>query len=294
MNKNKYFVSIFLAIIIIAPSITFASWWNPFSWFHFSKIEKTETIQVATSTTPLSTTTTTSTPKIITSEEKKLVKITPPAPVQISTPCPAGMVCTPIVPAVIAPVKETFEYKTNANSDSYIDLKVNGQDGPVTVDRGSLVKTSWESSGVVSCSGSTNKKPLYGNETISIDGYTTSPFTIKCLTSNGAIVSDSVVLNIIGPQKADLEVCQKKLGLHGTVMNRKDSTGTWGCICEEGYKAKVTSTTIGKCEKMDYFDYDTYGVFDDGVVYSPEQRAQIECAYYGTGCPTIDVRIINR
>ncbi len=35
---------------MIIPSVALASWWNPFTWFRFNKTEKTEIIQIATST----------------------------------------------------------------------------------------------------------------------------------------------------------------------------------------------------------------------------------------------------
>jgi hypothetical protein len=86
--------------------------------------------------------------------------------------------------------------KSNENSNPYVNLKVNEQDGPITIKTNSLVNVSWTSANVVSCSGSARDKPLNGRETINVDSDTISPFTIRCLTSNGIIVSDSVVLNI--------------------------------------------------------------------------------------------------
>ncbi|MCX6715670.1 MAG: hypothetical protein NT077_01475 [Candidatus Taylorbacteria bacterium] len=45
--------------------------------------------------------------------------------------------------------------------------------------------------------------------------------------------------------------------------------------------------------KRNVMDYDIYHIHD-GTAYSPQQFNAIDCAYYNIGCPTIDVRIINR
>jgi len=45
--------------------------------------------------------------------------------------------------------------------------------------------------------------------------------------------------------------------------------------------------------KQNTMDYDIYHIHD-GTAYSPQQLNALDCAYYNIGCPTIDVRIINR
>jgi hypothetical protein len=249
MKNYKYFVSIFLATIIV-PSITFASWWNPFSWSIFhrtdtkTQILENKILELENKLNSISTTTSTSTLTSTTTNK------------------------TEIKTQLVDTKKQTANSDTS-NLNNIINLGVTSS---------------------TSISTQTNSKyinPATG-QYYTPKEYADSVAQKLCLSNPTLFGCPN------GPKEADLEYCRDQLGSHSTVMNRKDSTGTWGCICEEGYKAKVTSTTIGQCEKMDYFDYDTYGVFDDGVVYSPEQRAQIECAYYGIGCPTIDVRIINR
>ena len=47
---KKYFLALLL-IILIAPSVAFASWWNPFSWNIFNHKTQTTTVVVPTDTT---------------------------------------------------------------------------------------------------------------------------------------------------------------------------------------------------------------------------------------------------
>jgi nitrogen fixation-related uncharacterized protein len=101
-----------------------------------------------------------------------------------------------ITPKVIIPTSAPLLDDPKKDLTPYVDLKVNEQDGPITIKANSLVNVSWTSANVVSCSSSINDKPLNGRETINVDSDTISPFTIRCLTSNGMVVSDSVVLNI--------------------------------------------------------------------------------------------------
>jgi hypothetical protein len=288
MSKYKYFVSVFLTIIIIAPSITFASWWNPFSWSIFRKADtKTQILEnrIVELETKLNDIATTSQ----NIKEKNKIEITTPnvvTPVTAITVTPTQPQPNPTAPTVdlyakyrdpktgnIMTPTEWADYvadkltqkeinpatgktytlsdfgleeanMSNENSNPYVNLKVNEQDGPITIKANSLVNVSWTSANVVSCSGSTKDKPLNGRETINVDSDTISPFTIRCLTSNGVVVSDSVVLNIT--------------------------------------------------DKTPY-NYDPYNVLSgSGNAYSPEQLNSIDCAYYGRNCPTIDVRILNR
>lgn len=56
MNKTKSSFLIILALLLLVPSVTFASWWNPFSWKIFNrkaetKIEKTITNLTSQNTT---------------------------------------------------------------------------------------------------------------------------------------------------------------------------------------------------------------------------------------------------
>ena len=44
----KKYISVLFLLTFIIPSVTFASWWNPLSWFNgwrFNKIEKIEETQ---------------------------------------------------------------------------------------------------------------------------------------------------------------------------------------------------------------------------------------------------------
>lgn len=50
--KNKIFVSIFISIFLI-PQVTFASWWNPFTWNIFNKQNKLVTVQKSEATSTI-------------------------------------------------------------------------------------------------------------------------------------------------------------------------------------------------------------------------------------------------
>lgn len=283
MNKYKYIVSVFLATIIIAPTITFASWWNPFSWSIFHKNDtktqilenrivelenKLNNIATTSQNTKEKNKTEITKPTVVTSPTATIVTPTPSATTSQAIDLYAkyrdpktGKIMTPsewadyvankltqkeINPATgkVYTLSDFGLGEANKVSAPYVNLKVNGQDGPITVNLNTTVTASWTSSGVVSCSGSNNNKPLSGSEVIYIDNKTTSPFTIKCLLPDGTTISDSVAL-------------------------------------------KITGSTFD--------NYDPYNVLSgSGNAYSPEQLNSIDCAYYGRNCPTIDVRIINR
>jgi hypothetical protein len=188
---KKYFSILFL-IAFIVPSVAFASWWNPFSWKIFQKKEIVPQVQVETKTSD----------EKITELQKQIEDLKKQQPTS-STTTNTPVVENKVIPKTSAqsPIKTTptpILDSSKKDITPYINLKVNEQDGPITIKVNSLVNVSWTSANVVSCSGSTSDKPLNGRETIRIDNNTTSPFTIRCLTSNGIIVSDSVVLNITG------------------------------------------------------------------------------------------------
>jgi hypothetical protein len=48
---KKYLLILILAVIII-PQVTFASWWNPFSWFGFSIVRNSKTDNLSATTSP--------------------------------------------------------------------------------------------------------------------------------------------------------------------------------------------------------------------------------------------------
>ncbi len=216
---KKSLVVLFLIAFVI-PSVAFASWWNPFTWKIFQKKEPAPQVQVETQKTPEEKITElqkqvddlkkqqTNPPAAATTPvaEKKIVpKVT--TPVKIPTPpIQTDSDGNPLNPnldyskytvngQVLSP-QDYADYLAKKDTTPYVNLKVNEQDGPITIKANTLVNVSWTSANVVSCSGSSNNKPLNGRETINVDSDTVSPFTIRCLTSNGMTVSDSVVLNI--------------------------------------------------------------------------------------------------
>lgn len=75
MKNTKYILGSFLLIVTLTPQITFASWWNPFTWFN--KQPKTEQTTPAVSgslTIPNNTTAPTTTPKQTVNSPKKTTK----------------------------------------------------------------------------------------------------------------------------------------------------------------------------------------------------------------------------
>jgi len=87
-------VSLVLAIVLI-PQVTFAAWWNPFSWFT-KPITPPKVLQVSTTTSATKSAVATTTPKA--TKEKPIVKVVTSAPV--SKP-------VAVKPEVILPTKLT-------------------------------------------------------------------------------------------------------------------------------------------------------------------------------------------
>ena len=83
-----------------------------------------------------------------------------------------------------------------------VDLKVNGLNGPVTVDYGLLARITWLSTNSSSCTG-TNFTILGGAESGSVDEYplATVTYSVTCTSTfgNGETATDSVVVNVNAP-----------------------------------------------------------------------------------------------
>ena len=83
-----------------------------------------------------------------------------------------------------------------------VDLKVNGGQGPVTVQYGTSVTLSWTSSSVNSCTASENNVTNWEGQVAVSGSKVTSGlsdsnvFTINCTSSGGQSASDSVVVNV--------------------------------------------------------------------------------------------------
>jgi len=75
---------------------------------------------------------------------------------------------------------------------------------------------------------------------------------------------------------------------------RKYMDPTTGKIMTPKEYADYLAKKVQEMQKSSYKDTDPYNVSSDSSnAYSPEQMNAIDCAYYGTNCPTINVRIIN-
>jgi len=86
------------------------------------------------------------------------------------------------------------------DDDLSVDLKVNGNDGPVKIVVGDQITISWESEGAKRCRGSWSKKdlPLKGRVTGRLNRSLTGVLTIRfaCIDTDGNRKDDSVTLNI--------------------------------------------------------------------------------------------------
>ncbi|MEI6528375.1 MAG: LamG-like jellyroll fold domain-containing protein [bacterium] len=112
-----------------------------------------------------------------------------------------------IVSNVITPEKATLALQAvncipnnqtqpqTQTSASVVDLKVNGQDGPVSVSPGATITLSWTSANVTSCSAGNNTKSLSGSQDVVVN--TSANYGIDCKTASGGTVSDSVGVNVV-------------------------------------------------------------------------------------------------
>lgn len=76
---------------------------------------------------------------------------------------------------------------------SFVDVKVNGQDGIVSLSSSRDVTVSWTSGNVTSCSSPGGAKPLSGSESYYID--TSGTFALSCIGPTGT-VTDSVAISL--------------------------------------------------------------------------------------------------
>ena len=76
-----------------------------------------------------------------------------------------------------------------------IDLKINGQDGPVTVTYGNTYATfTWVGTNVSSCSSGSAQKPTSGTQQVRIDASRT--YTLTCVGTDGKTVSDTATVYV--------------------------------------------------------------------------------------------------
>ncbi len=84
----------------------------------------------------------------------------------------------------------------------FVDLRVNGLNGPISVVSGTAATLSWSSANVTSCTSSgswTGTRPTGG--TLTTGALTTSKtYTIVCTGPNNAQASDSVTVNVTAPE----------------------------------------------------------------------------------------------
>ena len=126
-----------------------------------------------------------------------------PAPTVVTQTAQPGMTICQFVELMISIGAVTPDRANSARSamscpvGSYVDLKVNGQDGTVAVSANSTITLSWTSSGVSSCNNGGANKPLSGSDTYN-RGTASRNFTFTCQTASGASVYDTVYVNVNG------------------------------------------------------------------------------------------------
>jgi len=92
---------------------------------------------------------------------------------------------------------------SNTNGSLSVDLKVNNGDGPITVAKGSTVSFVWSSTDVNSCSASASPSNNYWSGKKATSGITsilvneTGMYYLKCTNTDGDVVEDSVVINVV-------------------------------------------------------------------------------------------------
>lgn len=177
-----------------------------------------------------------------------------------------------------------------------IDLKVNGQDGPVTVAAGSRIVVSWISEGAARCRGNWSKKDIKTSGTIA--GRISKSVVIKaaCIDKEGGNRDDdSVVVNVEGKapivtQPTPTLPPQPTTSAQPTIIGLKPESGTIGSHVQVkianfstsstnryyiGFNNATTDTSVGATISSD-------GIYLTGVVpsLSPGQY-NVSAGIYG-------------
>jgi hypothetical protein len=226
MNRGWYYLSmkkylpVATVLLLIIPSVVFASWWNPISWNWSVLFNSPSTLQVQTvSTTTLSSTSTsviattsinivaTSTPPASQPVKKVVPKVSPIPAVTSLTPstsvtptgltCPQGYNCAPNVsvqPQTSVVSKNGYQVCIAANAT---------WDG-----------SSFTSSGGYSCTCGA--------------GYTSSPDKKSCIPA---------------PVKTGYQICSEAFP-NQTWDGTYGSNGKYNCVCQTGY----VGTSDGSCQ----------------------------------------------
>lgn len=278
----KKIILITSLIILIAPSVALASWWNPFSWFEFSFFQNTETYKVATST-----------PTIIEFKSSKIKSDSFNSKREIDN----LEKTKEIVPLI----------KTQMSKEFFNEVCKSGEGGGVNSEWNGVETTSlarrmlcdckagynWSDSqdGPVTCVSEFPKSAsvdLYAKYRDPKTGEIMSPneyvkyWNATCASQNktrSKTANDDGTVDCITHNQA----CREGFGSNSKFEDI-DSNGLLICGCKNGYTQGADNKSCEKEKKSNYNEYDPYGVFDDGTVYSPQQRMEIECAYYGRNC----------
>lgn len=92
-----------------------------------------------------------------------------------------------------------------------IDLKVNGQDGPVTVAAGSRIVVSWISEGAARCRGNWSRNDIKSSGTVAGRISKSAVIKVACIDKEGNRDDDSVVVNVEGKVQIDSPVTTQEL-----------------------------------------------------------------------------------
>lgn len=79
----------------------------------------------------------------------------------------------------------------------FVDLKVDGQDGPVTVAAGSRIVISWISEGAARCRGNWSRNDIKSSGTVAGRLKHSIAIKVSCIDMDGHRADDSVLVNIL-------------------------------------------------------------------------------------------------
>ena len=116
------------------------------------------------------------------------------------------------IPCAIPMETPTIYASFNPNGNegtAFVDIKINGQDGTITVAPGTPITLSWTSAGVAQCNTGTSVAPWGPYHSVPVNGtqvlaggtFGTQTFGIQCAVTVGGnmTVQDSVAVVVSGP-----------------------------------------------------------------------------------------------
>lgn len=144
--------------------------------------------------------------------------------------------------------------KVRANSLPQVDLRVNGSNGPITIQLFTRVNLTWVATNAQSCQSSTFFLPT-GSPTSG--SYETSPllysriYDITCVNSLGQAATDSVTVNVEGAEDATTASL--------LVKGQNDVGFSNSTVIDNGQSIEIkwSSANAASCEKLDFWATDS-------------------------------------